>query len=224
MSSLIDYKLLQSPTRGLVPMAKRNNELNHAITNSCTIPHRSLNITTKGECFIDNCELYLPFVICSILDLESLEDVWSNPLPYLRAVPDFDQDAPVYEWTESFSQAELKQRILGVGNIISMTPQTTTPYGSLITIKVLGDAGVKTLKSTDVTAALDLKSTRFTVSAKKTGAKQIPTSFQITGKGFGHAVGMSQWGAYNLARNGYSYHQILLYYYQGTTLTRIDVR
>jgi len=155
---------------------------------------------------------------------ENVEDVWSNPLPYLRAVPDFDQDAPVYEWTESFSQAELKQRILGVGNIISMTPQTTTPYGSLITIKVLGDAGVKTLKSTDVTAALDLKSTRFTVSAKKTGAKQIPTSFQITGKGFGHAVGMSQWGAYNLARNGYSYHHILLYYYQGTTLTRIDVR
>jgi len=61
-------------------MAKRNNELKHTITNSCTIPHRSLNITTKGECFIDNCELYLPFVICNILDCYELEDVWSNPL------------------------------------------------------------------------------------------------------------------------------------------------
>ena len=180
---------------------------------------------TQGQVLTYNGQIILAlFHSSSGGHTENVEDVWSNPLPYLRAVPDFDQDAPVYEWTESFSQAELKQRILGVGNIISMTPQTTTPYGSLITIKVLGDAGVKTLKSTDVTAALDLKSTRFTISAKKTGGKQIPTSFQITGKGFGHAVGMSQWGAYNLARNGYSYHHILLYYYQGTTLTRIDVR
>lgn len=80
MSSLIDYKLLETPTKGLIPLAKRNKELKHNITNDCTIPHRSLNITTKGECFIDNCEMYLPFVICNILDLERLEDVWSNPL------------------------------------------------------------------------------------------------------------------------------------------------
>ncbi|MCL2923268.1 MAG: SpoIID/LytB domain-containing protein [Trichodesmium sp. MAG_R04] len=180
---------------------------------------------TQGQVLTYNGQIILAlFHSSSGGHTENVEDVWSNPLPYLRAVPDFDQNAPVYEWTKSFSQAELKQRILGVGNIISMTPQTTTPYGSVITIEVLGDAGVKTLKSTYVTAALDLKSTRFTVSAKKTGGQQIPTSFQITGKGFGHAVGMSQWGAYNLARNGYSYHQILLYYYQGTTLTRIDVR
>ncbi|MGB3511743.1 MAG: SpoIID/LytB domain-containing protein [Microcoleaceae cyanobacterium] len=155
---------------------------------------------------------------------ENVEDVWSNPLPYLRAVPDFDQDAPVYEWTESFTQQELKQRISGVGNVISMTPQSTTPHGSVNTIKVLGDAGVKTLEGTDITAALGLKSTRFTVSPQKSEGQQIPTSFQITGKGFGHAVGMSQWGAYNLARNGYNYQQILLYYYQGATLARIDVR
>ena len=180
---------------------------------------------TKGQVLTYNGQIILAlFHSSSGGHTENVEDVWSNPLPYLRAVPDFDQDAPVYKWTESFSQAELKQRILGVGNIISMTPQTTTPYGSVITIKVLGDAGVKTLKSTDVTAALDLKSTRFTVSAKKTEGQQIPSSFQITGKGFGHAVGMSQWGAYNLARNGYSYHQILLYYYQGATLAKIDVR
>ena len=94
----------------------------------------------------------------------------------------------------------------------------------VISMKVLGDAGVKTLKGTDITAALGLKSTRFTVSGKKTVAQQIPTSFQITGKGFGHAVGMSQWGAYSLARNGYNYYQILLYYYQGVTLAKIDVR
>ncbi len=155
---------------------------------------------------------------------ENVEDIWSNRLPYLRAVPDFDQDAPVYEWTESFTQEELQRRIPGVGNIISMTPQTSTPHGSVITIKVLGDAGIKTVEGTDITAALGLKSTRFTVNPQKSEGQNLPISFQITGKGFGHAVGMSQWGAYNLARNGYNYQQILLYYYQGATLARIDLR
>ncbi|NET25705.1 SpoIID/LytB domain-containing protein [Okeania sp. SIO1I7] len=180
---------------------------------------------TKGQVLTYNGQIILAlFHSSSGGHTENVEDVWSNPLPYLRAVPDFDQDAPVYEWTESFTQAELKQRISGVGNIMSMSPQTTTPHNSVITIKVLGDAGVKTLQGTDITAALGLKSTRFIVTPNKDEGQQIPTSFKITGKGFGHAVGMSQWGAYNLARNGYNYQQILLYYYQGANLARIDVR
>tara|TARA_R110001592_G_scaffold63685_3_gene195345 strand:- start:8121 stop:9170 length:1050 start_codon:yes stop_codon:yes gene_type:complete len=80
MSALIEYKLLESPTRGLIPLAGRNKDLQHPISNSCTIPHRSLNITTKGECFIDNCEMHLPFVICNVMDLHELDDVWNNPL------------------------------------------------------------------------------------------------------------------------------------------------
>lgn len=180
---------------------------------------------TRGQVLTYNGQIILAlFHSSSGGHTENVEDVWSNPLPYLRAVPDFDQDAPVYEWTESFTQSELKQRISGVGNIISMTPQTTTPHNSVITIKVLGDAGVKTLQGTDITAALGLKSTRFIVTPNKDEGQQIPSSFKITGKGFGHAVGMSQWGAYNLARNGYNYQQILLYYYQGANLARIDVR
>lgn len=180
---------------------------------------------TKGQVLTYNGQIILAlFHSSSGGHTENVEDVWSNPLPYLRAVPDFDQDAPVYEWTESFTQAELKQRISGVGNIISMTPQTTTPHNSVITIKVLGDAGVKTLQGTDITAALGLKSTRFIVTPNKNKGQQVPSGFKITGKGFGHAVGMSQWGAYNLARNGYNYQQILLYYYQGANLARIDVR
>lgn len=181
--------------------------------------------STQGQVLTYNGQIILAlFHSSSGGHTENVEDVWSNSLPYLRAVPDFDQDAPVYQWTESFTQAELKQQISGVGNIISMTPQATTPHGSVITIKVLGDAGVKTFEGTDITAALGLKSTRFTVSPQKSEGQQIPNSFQISGKGFGHAVGMSQWGAYNLARNGYNYQQILLYYYQGATLARIDVR
>jgi stage II sporulation protein D len=53
------------------------------------------------------------------------------------------------------------------------------------------------------------------------------TRLVVTGKGWGHGVGMSQWGAYGYARHGWSYRQILAHYYSGTTLGQapaIDVR
>jgi stage II sporulation protein D len=53
------------------------------------------------------------------------------------------------------------------------------------------------------------------------------TRLVVTGKGWGHGVGMSQWGAYGYARHGWSYRQILAHYYSGTTLGQapaVDVR
>ena len=45
-----------------------------------------------------------------------------------------------------------------------------------------------------------------------------PASFLVSGRGWGHGVGLSQWGAYGFARQGMSFDQILAHYYQGTTL------
>tara|TARA_B110000902_G_scaffold47859_1_gene54415 strand:- start:120 stop:1175 length:1056 start_codon:yes stop_codon:yes gene_type:complete len=80
MTKLIDAHLLHPPTSQLIPIAKRNKELQYNITNSCNLPRQSLNITVNGECYIDNCELYLPFSVCNILDVESLEEIWDQPL------------------------------------------------------------------------------------------------------------------------------------------------
>ncbi|XZO01104.1 MAG: SpoIID/LytB domain-containing protein [Microcoleus sp.] len=160
---------------------------------------------------------------------ENVEDVWTEALPYLRAVPDFDQGAPVYQWKENFTQAQISSRISGVGNVISIKPERTTAHGSVITMKVVGDGGSRVMTGADLRRVLNLRSTRFTVipqygifSGRNSG--KPPTGFQIAGKGFGHAVGMSQWGAYNLARQGYGYQQILLHYYRGASLARIAVQ
>jgi stage II sporulation protein D len=161
---------------------------------------------------------------------ENVEDVWTQPLPYLRAVPDFDQGAPVYQWKENFSRAQISNKISGVGNVISMKPERTTAYGSVLRMKVIGDGGSRVMTGADLRRVLNLRSTRFTVipqyggggNARNSG--QAPIGFQVAGKGFGHAVGMSQWGAYNLARQGYGYQQILLHYYRGATLARIAVQ
>lgn len=50
---------------------------------------------------------------------------------------------------------------------------------------------------------------------------ELPATFVFTGKGFGHGVGMSQWGAQGMALGGSSYQQILAHYYIGTGLTAV---
>ncbi len=161
---------------------------------------------------------------------ENVEDVWTEPLPYLRGVPDFDQGAPVYQWKENLSRAQMSSKISGVGNVISMKPERTTAHGSVLSMKVVGDGGSRVMTGADLRRVLNLRSTRFTVIPQYGGifsgrnGGQPPKGFQVAGKGFGHAVGMSQWGAYNLARQGYGYQQILLHYYRGAALARIAVQ
>ncbi len=146
---------------------------------------------------------------------ENVEDIWKDNLPYLRGVPDYDAGAPVYEWTKSFSNHQLSSLISGVGKISSMTAERTTPQGRVVTMLVKGDHGSRHLSGNELRSALGLKSTLFVVNPSG-------DSFQITGRGFGHGLGLSQWGAYNLANKGINYQQILSHYYQSATLADIE--
>jgi stage II sporulation protein D len=147
---------------------------------------------------------------------ENVEDIWTGEaLPYLRGVPDYDMGTPDYQWTKTFSAGEIGRRIGGVGAVSSMTPERTTPNGRIITMLVRGSSGSKRVSGADLRKVLELRSTLFTVS--KSGG-----SFQLDGRGFGHGLGMSQWGAHNLAQQGTNYQQILSHYYQNTTLSRME--
>lgn len=157
---------------------------------------------------------------------ENVEDVWSQPLPYLRGVQDYDQGTPVYQWTKTFTNSEISSRISGVGNILEMQPLKKTPQGRVVSLKVIGDAGSRTLTGAALRDALGLRSTLFTATAIA-GAGNKGNSgpgFQIEGRGFGHGLGLSQWGAYNLAQKGMNYQQIVLHYYKDTALSRIQVQ
>jgi stage II sporulation protein D len=146
---------------------------------------------------------------------ENVEDIWKNSLPYLRGVVDYDQGSPAYEWTKHFSRGQLSSLISGVGNVVSMTAEHTTPQGRVITMIVKGDRGTKRLSGNDLRNALQLKSTLFVVNPAKDG-------FEITGRGYGHGLGLSQWGAYNLAARGVNYQNILSHYYQNALLARLE--
>lgn len=145
---------------------------------------------------------------------ENVEDIWSQPLAYLRGVPDYDRGAPVFQWTQTFSGSELGRRIGGVGRVTSMTPERTTPHGRVVTMRVQGTGGSKRVSGNDMRKALGLKSTLFTVS-------NMGGSFQVSGRGYGHGLGLSQWGAHNLAQQGVNYQQILSHYYQQAMISQL---
>lgn len=72
----------------------------------------------------------------------------------------------------------------------------------------------KTYKGTQIRKLLSLRSTDFTFNIKD-------ATIQITTKGYGHGVGMSQYGANNMAKLGYTYEEILKYYYQDIKIASI---
>lgn len=155
------------------------------------------------------------FHACSGGHTENVEDVWGNSLPYLRAVQDYDQNISECNWVRTFSPAEISAQISGVGNVKDIIPESYSPFRSVKALKIVGDKGTKVLQGEAVRTALKLKSTRFSVSKGANG------SFVLQGLGFGHGLGMSQWGAYNLARQGANHLQILGHYYRGVALTPI---
>ena len=178
--------------------------------------HKAVNATGGQILTYKNRLILSVFHACSGGHTENVEDVWSQRLPYLRRVQDYDQNVAACQWVRTFSGEEISKRISGVGNVVSLSPKFT-PYGSIKTMKFVGDRGTRSLKGEAVRNALGLRSTNFTVT-------EDPSGLRLYGRGWGHGLGMSQWGAYNLAKQGVNYQQILAHYYRGTSLARIQVQ
>ncbi len=160
------------------------------------------------------------FHACSGGHTENVEDVWGNKLPYLRAVPDFDMNVPnkKCQWKKSFSSTEIAKKFPEIGNVKEIKAVKLSPYNSVKTLQIIGEKGTKELKGEQVRTSLRLNSTRFTVSKGQNG------TFILQGRGWGHGLGMSQYGARYLAGKGYNHLQILNHYYKNVALAPIQVK
>lgn len=148
---------------------------------------------------------------CSGGSTEDAVAVWGSDFPYLRAVASpGEENAAHYTDTVYFTAQELKDAL---GIAPAGTPQewfgmvTYTAGGGVNTMRI----GGRDYSGTELRTLLGLRSTAFQVSADEKGAT-------ITTRGFGHRVGMSQYGAEAMAVAGKTYAEILAYYYGGTTL------
>ncbi|MEL6928877.1 MAG: SpoIID/LytB domain-containing protein [Cyanobacteria bacterium J06600_6] len=180
-----------------------------------TTTHEAVNSTLGQIMTYDNEVILAAFHSSSGGYTENVEDIWTSPLPYLRAVVDYDHESPVFEWQQVIPVSRIKNLVAGIGKIKGLQPAKITPRGRVITMQVTGDRGSTTVSGKDLRKVLDLRSTLFRVSTDG-------ENLRIKGRGFGHGLGLSQWGAYYLAQQGISYHQILAHYYQSANLTRLE--
>lgn len=142
---------------------------------------------------------------------ENSEHVWSTAVPYLKGVPDFDQNAPVYSWRAQFSLEDVGARIGYPGTIEAVEVLSRSPQGRAKRMTIIGDAGTLTVTGNTFRQKLGLRSTKFDLAVS-------PTGISVAGNGFGHGIGMSQWGARGMAERGQKYDKILTHFYNGTRL------
>ena len=153
-----------------------------------------------------------------LLSTGASENVWGSALPYLVPVDSStDLSADNYEVTLTLSAAQTGQ-LLSEGLGIAADPAapgqwfgepTLTASGYVASLPVCG----QTVSGAALRRALGLRSACFTLRYQDGG-------FCITTRGYGHGVGLSQWGAKALAEQGQGYADILAHYFPGTQLCR----
>ena len=150
---------------------------------------------------------------CSGGHTEDALAVWGTDIPYLRAIPSpGEEHAARYTDTATFTTAEFAKKLgcnmpENTNNLVDNVAYTAG--GGVETLNICG----KKFTGTAVRQCLGLRSTAFAITA-------VGDSVTVTTKGFGHRVGMSQYGADAMAAAGSSFDEILLYYYRGVTLSR----
>jgi stage II sporulation protein D len=150
---------------------------------------------------------------------ENSEEVFSNSIPYLRSVESSGEErAPNFKSSNIFKYKELSDII---NKNYSNAKVTTANIKKQITVIERTEAGsVKNIKVGSITMTgskfrtmLGLKSSNFTI-------KFNSSDLEIDCNGYGHGVGMSQWGADAMAKDGKNYIEILTHYYKGTVVAK----
>ncbi|MCL2154142.1 MAG: SpoIID/LytB domain-containing protein [Leptospirales bacterium] len=149
-------------------------------------------------------------------------DVWpGSDLPYLKSVEcSYGKDSPHYEWTITLSMNEITSALNKKYKTIDHISKILFKRHNdrIVEVTVQHKNGTITLTGNEFRLLLDpqkLKSTYFTIKKEK-------DIFFITGKGWGHGIGMCQWGAKGRGENGFKYEDILKHYYKGVNFTKIN--
>jgi stage II sporulation protein D len=172
------------------------------------------------------------------------EEVWHSPtVPYLRPVSDlipgtnryYCDISPRFAWTRTLTGSDLNgavARYLSLyvavpggepGLVRDLAVTNRTESGRVATLNVQTTAGSFTLRGNDMRYLLRkvggeiLNSTYFSLAVER-GENGALTRVVLDGRGYGHGVGMCQWGAIGRARAGQDFRTILRTYYPGTAL------
>ncbi len=135
-----------------------------------------------------------------------------------------DRFSSLSNWTAQMTigavQARLGRSVRGVGSITDLRIARQGSSRRVIDLEVVGTQGTAHIRGGRIRSALGLKEQLFVIDRIYNENDRV-VSFIFTGRGWGHGVGMCQFGAYGLAKQGLNVEQILKTYYTGIELTKL---
>ena len=152
-----------------------------------------------------------------------INEVWEIELPYLINHEDsYSNNQPPFKWISGIPKTKIKEKLntfgLNFKEIIDIIPVEKSKSQRISTLKIIGENNEIFLNGNSFRLMVSpylIKSTIFQIENKG-------KNFILSGNGFGHGVGMSQWGAFNMGQSGYNYKEILKFYYPNTLLKKIN--
>ncbi|MBK8465140.1 MAG: SpoIID/LytB domain-containing protein [Chloracidobacterium sp.] len=130
--------------------------------------------------------------------------------------------SPWVYWNKSLSAGEVQSRlsryVRGIGTLYDVNVKKVGYSRRPIELEIIGSNGIKTLKGGKIRSALRLPEQLFIMNKRYNGS--TVAGYTFTGRGWGHGVGMCQYGAFGLAKMGVKYDEIIKHYYTGVDLTQ----
>ncbi|MEO8573589.1 MAG: SpoIID/LytB domain-containing protein [Pyrinomonadaceae bacterium] len=130
--------------------------------------------------------------------------------------------SPFTNWTTSLGasavQSRLSRYVRNIGTLYDVNIKRQGYSRRAAELEIIGSNGTKILKGGAIRSALRLKEQLFVINKRYSG-NQV-TNYTFTGRGWGHGVGMCQYGAYGMAKMGVKYDDIIKHYYTGVEVTK----
>jgi stage II sporulation protein D len=174
--------------------------------------------TTRGQVIVHNGRI-IPAYYHSSSGGVTENDAWSGKIGFVRIVRDYDQQSPRAQWSKILEKNQISSKLsargYSVGELSAILPVSRTETGRIKKLRLTGTAGSALIDGEQFRKMFDLPSSLYSIYINS-------NNIIINGKGSGHGVGMSQWGAKDLADRGYNAYQILGYYFNDVSIKTLS--
>jgi len=193
----------------------RGVEAEHPETNRAVKETSGMVLTYKGKLakayFHSSCGGYT----------ENIQKVWGNAVDFMKGITcPYCKDSPRYHWEKNiepeFIQSRLAKAGYTVGKIKNIKFKSRTKSGRIDLMEIIHSLGTLEITGHKFRMAIGpdiIKSAMMAIDRNK-------NKFSFYGRGWGHGIGMCQWGARGLAERGSSFRNILKFYFPGTKVKK----
>ncbi len=185
--------------------------------------NRAVNFT-RGEVLLYRNKIFPAYFHATCGGItENAAELWNIDIEPLRGsrVCGFCRESPHYFWKSRMELTAVRKKVGALytlkGDLANISVSSRNPSGRIRSLE-LRDSNKKSvvISAKDFRAALGpdvLRSTNFSIILEN-------PYVVFAGKGWGHGVGLCQWGAFGMSKKGYSYTEILEFYYPGAKIVR----